>query len=183
MGCWLSFPLLRFSGIYIYTYHIYTYIHINISYIYTHKHIIYIYRCIYIYIHIIYTHYIHIEYLYLCHVSSFGDSKAPHFALWQALSEWNTLQATLRQASTKISDSLLVIGFCCLASMALLGEQVIRNPRSFVETPGTVKKCQEMSRHVKKCQEMSRILTPVSQFLNQRLWAHDMQTCATGGAL
>ena len=57
-------------------------------------------------------------------------------SLWQALGEWNTLQATLRQASTKISDSLLVIGFCCLASMALLGEQVIRNPQSFVETPG-----------------------------------------------
>lgn len=50
--------------------------------------------------------------------------------------EMDIEQATLRQASTKISDSLLVIGFCCLASMALLGEQVIRNPRSFVETPG-----------------------------------------------
>lgn len=69
-------------------------------------------------------------------LDSFGVRFFREMDIEQALSEWNTLQATLRQASTKISDSLLVIGFCCLASMALLGEQVIRNPRSFVETPG-----------------------------------------------
>lgn len=69
-------------------------------------------------------------------LDSFGVRFFREMDVEQALGEWNTLQATLRQASTKISDSLLVIGFCCLASMALLGEQVIRNPQSFVETPG-----------------------------------------------
>eukprot|EP00438_Fugacium_kawagutii_P004127 Skav211251 [mRNA] locus=scaffold3676:61595:63206:+ [translate_table: standard] len=69
-------------------------------------------------------------------LDSFGVRFFREMDIEEALQEWNTLQATLRQASTKISDALLVIGFCCLASMVLLGEQVIRSPVTFIETPG-----------------------------------------------
>ena len=37
----------------------------------------------------------------------------------------NILQATLRQVSSKLSDCLLVIGACCLASVVILAEHVL----------------------------------------------------------
>jgi len=45
--------------------------------------------------------------------------------LEEALEEWNVLQATLRQVSSKLSDCLLVIGACCLASVMILAEHVL----------------------------------------------------------
>lgn len=43
----------------------------------------------------------------------------------EALEEWNVLQATLRQVSSKMSSSLLAIGFCALAGLAILAEHVM----------------------------------------------------------
>lgn len=43
----------------------------------------------------------------------------------EALEEWNVLQAALRQVSSKMSSSLLAIGFCALAGLAILAEHVI----------------------------------------------------------
>lgn len=40
----------------------------------------------------------------------------------RALDEWNVLQATLRQTSTKLSVSMLILGICCGASMLFLVE-------------------------------------------------------------
>ena len=40
----------------------------------------------------------------------------------QALNEWNTVQATLRQVSTKLSRSMLALGASCGASLLLLAE-------------------------------------------------------------
>eukprot|EP00438_Fugacium_kawagutii_P008017 Skav209168 [mRNA] locus=scaffold1137:385455:386678:- [translate_table: standard] len=51
----------------------------------------------------------------------------------EALDEWNVLQATLRQVSCKMSDSLLAMGLCCLASVALLAEQVVLSPEVALE--------------------------------------------------
>ena len=42
--------------------------------------------------------------------------------LEQALGEWNTVQATLRQVSTKLSRSMLALGASCGASLLLLAE-------------------------------------------------------------
>ena len=47
--------------------------------------------------------------------------------LEEALEEWNVLQATLRQVSGKMSDSLLALGFSSLASVVIFGEQVIQS--------------------------------------------------------
>eukprot|EP00434_Breviolum_minutum_P032957 symbB.v1.2.029154.t1/scaffold3143.1/size62517/3 len=54
------------------------------------------------------------------------DSFCIHFFkemdLEQALGEWNTVQATLRQVSTKLSRSMLALGASCGASLLLLAE-------------------------------------------------------------
>lgn len=58
-------------------------------------------------------------------LDSFTLSFFKSMKIEDALEEWNILQATLRQVSTKMSDCFRVMGFCCLASVALLAEQVI----------------------------------------------------------
>eukprot|EP00438_Fugacium_kawagutii_P006158 Skav204512 [mRNA] locus=scaffold4122:47666:48433:- [translate_table: standard] len=79
------------------------------------------------------------RYLMLCysilHVSSGFELALDSFALTffkdmdieEAIENWNILQATLRQVSTKLSHSLCAMGLCCLISLALLAEQVIFN--------------------------------------------------------
>jgi len=46
----------------------------------------------------------------------------------EALEEWNKAQALLRQVSSKISVSLLILGSACLAFLALLAELVVLRP-------------------------------------------------------
>lgn len=50
-----------------------------------------------------------------------------------ALEEWRQVQAMLRQASRKISNSLLLLGVACLTSLAILAEKVIQAPAHFSE--------------------------------------------------
>ena len=56
----------------------------------------------------------------------------------QALEEWNTVQATLRQVSAKVSDALLLLGLVCLGSIALLAEQVIREPEKITASATSI---------------------------------------------
>lgn len=58
-------------------------------------------------------------------LDSFTLSFFKSMSIEDALEEWNILQATLRQVSTKMSNCFRAMGFCCLASVALLAEQVI----------------------------------------------------------
>ena len=48
----------------------------------------------------------------------------------EALEEWNVLQATLRQVSGKLSDSLLAVALGCLVSLAILGEHLLFAPEA-----------------------------------------------------
>ena len=55
-------------------------------------------------------------------VDSFCINFFREMDLEQALNEWNTVQATLRQVSTKLSRSMLALGASCGASLILLAE-------------------------------------------------------------
>lgn len=55
----------------------------------------------------------------------------------EGLEDWNILQATLRQVSTKLSDSLMTIGFCCVAGVAVLAEKAISDQTDQTETGQT----------------------------------------------
>ena len=60
-------------------------------------------------------------------LDSFTLSFFKSMSIEDALEEFNILQAMLRQVSTKTSNCFRAMGFCCLASVALLAEQVIFN--------------------------------------------------------
>ena len=55
-------------------------------------------------------------------IDSFSINFFKDMDLEQALNEWNTVQATLRQVSTKLSRSMLALGASCGASMLVLAE-------------------------------------------------------------
>ena len=81
-----------------------------------------------------------IRYLMLCYnvlhvacgfqlaLGSFTIRFFKELEIGEALEEWNVLQATLRQVSCKMSDSLVAMGLCGVASMAVLAEQVVVVP-------------------------------------------------------
>ena len=48
-----------------------------------------------------------------------------------ALSEWNTVQATLRTLSTKLSTSMLLLGSSCAASLLLLVQLTVTEGSPF----------------------------------------------------
>ncbi|CAJ1427558.1 unnamed protein product [Effrenium voratum] len=49
----------------------------------------------------------------------------------QALEEWNVVQATMRQVSNKLSQSLAILGSTCGLSLLLLLERVLISPHDF----------------------------------------------------
>ncbi|CAE7208702.1 unnamed protein product, partial [Symbiodinium sp. CCMP2456] len=66
-------------------------------------------------------------------VDGFGLRFFKEMDVEQALEEWSQVQAILRQASRKISNSLLLLGMACLATLAILAEKVIQAPAHFSE--------------------------------------------------
>lgn len=67
-------------------------------------------------------------------IDSFSISFFKEMDVEQALDEWNTVQATLRQVSTKLSYSLVALGGSCGAALLLLAELVFFHPESPVMT-------------------------------------------------
>ena len=78
-----------------------------------------------------------IRYLMLCYqvlhaacgfqlaLSSFTTRFFQELDIGEALDEWNVLQATLRQVSCKMSDSLVVMALSSVCGVAVLAEQVV----------------------------------------------------------
>jgi len=66
-------------------------------------------------------------------VDGFGLRFFKEMDVEQALEEWSQVQAILRQASRKMSNSLLLLGIACLATLAILAEKVIQVPDYFSE--------------------------------------------------
>ncbi|CAE7946803.1 DNAH6 [Symbiodinium sp. KB8] len=48
----------------------------------------------------------------------------------QALEDWNEVQATLRQVSTKLSDSFIALAAGCVGALVFFAEQAFRQPES-----------------------------------------------------
>ena len=66
-------------------------------------------------------------------IDCFSISFFQEMDLEHALQEWNTVQATLRQVSTKLSLSLLASGASCGACLLLLAEYIFFHPEAAQE--------------------------------------------------
>ena len=65
-----------------------------------------------------------------------------------ALQEWNTVQATLRTLSTKLSTSMLLLGSSCAASLLLLVQLTVLSDGSQIKAWRMFKRRRLASRHV-----------------------------------
>lgn len=65
-----------------------------------------------------------------------------------ALQEWNTVQATLRTLSTKLSTSMLLLGSSCAASLLLLVQLTVLPDGSQIKARRVFKRRRLASRHV-----------------------------------
>jgi len=61
-------------------------------------------------------------------IDSFGLRLFRDMDMEKALEDWNLVQATLRQASGKISSSLSFLGIACFGSLLFLAEQLLNEP-------------------------------------------------------